>query len=135
MKLTQTDIEQFVSMSISNLGRLRTLSLFDYVKSWPASKGAILDIWEYLNAGNQYDKAHVCQSFSDEIQRRLLHAGASTSEILSIYINVIHAFKLLDSRGVLLEKVAVPIRNYLRVSKFEGTRYAGLQHLRDMTLT
>jgi len=64
--------------------------------------------------GKQHEKAHVCQSFSTQTQQRLLHAGASTSEILSIYVNTIHAFKALDSRGVLLEKVAVPIRNYLR---------------------
>ena len=112
--LSANEIQQLVSQAVSNLGRLRTLSLFDYVKSWPASAGAIRDIWEYLNAGNPSEKAHVCQLFSSTIQGRLLHAGASTSEILSIYVNVIHAFKSLDSRGVLLEKVAVPIRNYLR---------------------
>lgn len=114
LKLSGPDISQFVSIASSNLGRLRTLSLFDYVKSWPASLSAILDIREYLNAGTQNDKVHVCQSFSGDIQRRLLHAGASTSEILSIYVNVIPAFKALDSRGVLLEKVAIPIRSYLR---------------------
>lgn len=114
LKLAQNDADQFVSMAVTNLGRLRALHLFDYVKSWPASTGAILDVWEYLNAGNQADKAHVCRSFSEQSQRRLLHAGASTSEVLSIYVNVIHSFKSLDSRGVLLEKVAVPIRNYLR---------------------
>ena len=114
LKLAPNDAQQFVSMAVTNLGRLRTLALFDYVKTWPASSGAILDIWEYLSAGTQADKAHVCRTFSDQVQRRLLHAGASTSEILSIYVNVIYAFKSLDSRGVLLEKVAVPIRNYLR---------------------
>ena len=114
LKHSQNDVQQFIQMAVISLGRLRAMSLFDYVKSWPESKGAILDIWEYLSAGSQADKAQVCQSFSDQVQRRLLHAGASTSEILSIYVNVIHAFKSLDSRGVLLEKVAVPVRNYLR---------------------
>lgn len=114
LKLSHNDIQQFESIAVANLGRLRTSSLFDYIKSWPASSGAVLDVWEYLNAGTPADKAHVCQSFSEQVQRRLLHAGASTSEILSIYVSVIHAFKALDSRGVLLEKVAVPIRSYLR---------------------
>ena len=112
--LAVNDREKFISMAITNLGRLRTLSLFDYIKTWPASSGAIQDVWEYLNAGNQADKVHVCKVFSEQIQRRLLHAGASTAEVLGIYVNVIHAFKSLDSRGVLLEKVAIPIRNYLR---------------------
>lgn len=104
--------EELISIATNSLRLLRTSSLFDYVKAWPASAGAILDIWECLNGGAE--KAQVCRSFSEQIERRLLHAGASTSEILSIYVNVIHTFKALDGRGVLLEKVAGPIRNYLR---------------------
>lgn len=105
---------QFESAAIVSFGRLRTLALFDYVSTWPASKGAVLDIKEYLHANGATEKAHVCTSFSNQIHQRLFHAGASTIEILSVYINVIHVFQLLDSRGVLLEKVAIPIRNYLR---------------------
>lgn len=114
IELKQTEEEQFSRMAVSNMGRLRVHALFDYVKTWPASTGAIMDIWEYLNAGAPADKAFVCQSFSESMQKRLLHAGAMTADVLSIYINVIHTFNALDSRGVLLEKVAVPIRNYLR---------------------
>lgn len=108
--------DQFLTAAVNNFGqKLRVGSLFDYVRNWPASQGAILDIREYL-AGNNLTtaKAQVCASFSEQIQRRLLHAGASTTEILNIYLSVIHVFQLLDSRGVLLEKVAIPIRNYLR---------------------
>jgi anaphase-promoting complex subunit 2 len=108
------DIQQLASIAVNNLGRTRTDALFDYVKAWPASRGAVLDIWEYLNAGGTADKVHVCSTFSAQIQRRLLHAGATTSEILSIYVNMIHTFNALDGRGVLLEKVAVPVRSYLR---------------------
>ena len=43
-----------------------------------------------------------------------MHAGVNTSELLGIYIRTIHAFKTLDPRGVLLEKVAQPMRAYLR---------------------
>ncbi|KAK3054896.1 hypothetical protein LTR09_004054 [Extremus antarcticus] len=114
MQLSPNDARQLVSIAVNNIGHMRTSSLFDYVKMWPRSTGAIQDIWEYLNLGTQADKARVCRSFSEQIQRRLLHAGASTSEILGVYVNVIHAFKALDGRGVLLEKVAVSIRNYLR---------------------
>lgn len=44
----------------------------------------------------------------------MLHAGVTTSELLTMYINVVFAFKALDSRGVLLDKVAAPLRSYLR---------------------
>lgn len=114
VRIGEDEAHQFTRMAVSNMGRLRVDALFDYVKTWPASTGAIMDIWEYLNAGSQADKAFVCQTFSQSIQKRLLHAGATTADVLSIYINVIHTFNALDSRGVLLEKVAVPIRNHLR---------------------
>jgi anaphase-promoting complex subunit 2 len=109
------DKEDLSCSVVMHLGRLRTLSVFEYVKTWPSSAGAIQDIREYLSSDSvALEKVHLCNSFSDQIQRRLLHAGASTAEILGIYVNVIHAFKALDSRGVLLERVAIPIRHYLR---------------------
>ncbi|KAF2169618.1 hypothetical protein M409DRAFT_64694 [Zasmidium cellare ATCC 36951] len=107
-------LEQFMSAAVSSFGRQRVSALFDYVNSWPASEGAILDIREYINANGPGEKVQLCSSFTDQIQSRLLHAGASTTEILSVYMNVISVFKLLDARGVLLEKVAIPIRSYLR---------------------
>lgn len=106
--------EQFMSAAVSSFGRQRSSALFDYVNSWPASEGAILDIREYVNANGPAEKLQLCSSFTDQIQARLLHAGASTTEILSVYMNVISVFKLLDPRGVLLEKVAIPVRSYLR---------------------
>jgi anaphase-promoting complex subunit 2 len=105
---------QFLIAAENNLGRSRVQSLFDYVRSWPSSQGAILDIREYLSTNGPNEKAHLCASFLEHFQRRLLHAGASTTEILGIYISVIQVFQSLDSRGVLLEKVASRIRNYLR---------------------
>jgi anaphase-promoting complex subunit 2 len=108
------DAQQLISMAMSCLGRSRVAALYDYVRTWPDSQGALLDIKEYLNEGTIAVKAHLCSSFSEQVRRRLLHAGASTTEIIGIYINVISSMKLLDPRGVLLEKVAFPIRAYLR---------------------
>ncbi|KAI5361289.1 Putative cullin, anaphase-promoting complex subunit 2 [Septoria linicola] len=106
--------DNFIYAALTHFGRQRVAALFDYVSTWPASEGALLDIKGYLHVNGASEKAHLCASFSEQIQRRLFHAGASTTEILSVYINVIHVFRLLDSRGVLLEKVAIPIRSYLR---------------------
>ena len=111
---TESLYAQSASVALANFGRLRAHTLFDYVRTWPDSQGAVLDLKEYLNANSTSEKAFLCSSFSDQTQRRLLHSGASTIEILAIYVNVIHVFKLLDPRGVLLEKVAIPIRNYVR---------------------
>jgi anaphase-promoting complex subunit 2 len=101
------------AQAVQYLGQERTNALFDYIKAWPDSRGAILDLKEFI-AFSPPEKSNVCAKFTAQIQQRLLHAGASTAEILSIYVNVIHAFRLLDNRGVLLEKVSGPIRSYLR---------------------
>lgn len=44
----------------------------------------------------------------------MLHPGASTTDILQIYILLIRVFALLDPKGVLIERVARPIRSYLK---------------------
>lgn len=59
-------------------------------------------------------KLLLANTFSQQLSRRMLHAGVTTSELLTMYINVVLAFKALDSRGVLLDKVAAPLRSYLR---------------------
>ncbi|KAF7198086.1 Anaphase-promoting complex subunit 2 [Pseudocercospora fuligena] len=106
--------QQFISAAVNSFGRMRSHSLFDYVSMYPSSGGALQDIKDYLSANGSAEKAHLCSSFTEQMQRRLFHAGASTKEILGMYINVINTFRLLDSRGVLLEKVAIPVRSYLR---------------------
>lgn len=44
---------------------------------------------------------------------RLLHPGATTTYILNVYILIIRTFHRLEPKGVLLERVARPIRRYL----------------------
>lgn len=49
--------------------------------------------------------------------RRLLHPGADTKDILTQYVSTIRCLRVIDPPGVLLYKVADPIRRYLR---YEG---------------
>lgn len=113
-QFTGNDVERMTTSAVLSLVRKRTETLFDYVKIWPESKGAILDIKEHTATATTLEKASLCATFTRQVQSRLLHAGATTVEILSVYVNIIHTFKLLDSRGVLLDKVAAPLRSYLR---------------------
>jgi len=46
--------------------------------------------------------------------KRLLHPGADTKLILSQYVATIKCLRIIDPPGVLLFKVADPIRRYLR---------------------
>lgn len=106
------EVCQYQTMAIARLGRLRIGNLFDYIVQWDRSLGAIRDIKEYITTTET--RLFVITSFSEQLQRRLLHAGATTTHILNLYINIIHAFNELDSKGVLLDQVAKPIRQYLR---------------------
>ncbi|KAI0365712.1 ubiquitin-protein ligase [Pilatotrama ljubarskyi] len=47
-------------------------------------------------------------------KKRLLHPGADTKDILTQYVSIIRCLRIIDPPGVLLYKVADPIRKYLR---------------------
>lgn len=46
--------------------------------------------------------------------KRLLHPGAETKDVISQYISTIRCLRILDPPGVLLHKVAEPIRRHLK---------------------
>jgi anaphase-promoting complex subunit 2 len=46
--------------------------------------------------------------------KRLLHPGAETKDVITQYISTIRCLRILDPPGVLLHKVAEPIRRHLR---------------------
>ena len=107
------DTLKWQQMGIRKLGELRVDELFDVVAEWSIdSQGAIEDLKYYVREGKW--RFHLTSMFCDVLSRRLLHPGASTTQILQIYIAIIRAFTLLDPKGVLLDRVARPIRRYLR---------------------
>lgn len=65
-------------------------------------------------------KQHLTSSFSQQVSRRLLHPGATTTYILDVYIFIIRTFHELEPKGVLLERVARPIRRYLKEREDTG---------------
>ncbi|KAH8643805.1 hypothetical protein IG631_01268 [Alternaria alternata] len=107
-----TELTSWQEMALGRLGRARVDNLFDFVINWDKSLGAILDIKEYLRVSNA--KQHLTSSFSQQVSRRLLHPGATTTYILNVYIFIIRSFHELEPKGVLLERVARPIRRYLK---------------------
>ena len=107
-----SDVERWQEMAVNKLGALRTNELFDIIVEWDGSGGAIEDLKHFVTASSS--RAYLTSTFSDEVSRRLLQPGASTSEILQMYVSIIRAFIALDPKGVLLDRVARPIRRYLR---------------------
>lgn len=111
--ITHADVERWQEMGINKLGALRTEELFDVIVEWEnGSQGAIEDLKRYVTTPSS--RTYLTTTFSSEISHRLLQPGASTTEILQVYISIIRAFTLLDPKGVLLDRVARPIRRYLR---------------------
>lgn len=112
-KVTLADVEKWQEMGINKLGLLRTKELFDVIVGWDqGTRGAIEDLKHYVTS--TASRAYLTTSFSTVLSHRLLQPGASTTEILQVYISIIRAFAVLDPKGVLLDRVARPIRRYLR---------------------
>ena len=107
-----SDLEKWYETGFTCVGTLRMRELFDVIVEWPASSGAIDDLRRFTT--NPSTRLYFTLSFASVLSDRLLHPGASTVEILQLYISIIRSLNLLDPKGVLLDRVARPIRRYLR---------------------
>ncbi|KAF8917802.1 hypothetical protein CPB85DRAFT_1373962 [Mucidula mucida] len=91
---------------------LRTRDLFDIIINFPESTPALEDLKECLQRVDQ--RSSLVRSLRKANRRRLLHPGADTTLILTQYVATIKCLRIVDPPGVLLYKVADPIRRYLR---------------------
>ncbi|KAJ2091814.1 Anaphase-promoting complex subunit 2 [Coemansia sp. RSA 986] len=91
---------------------LRTSELFGIIIDYPDSHPAINDLRTCVSRLRNMQQ--VAGALRDAIQRRLLHPGATTGDILTQYISAIRCLRLLDPSSTVLEIVARPIRTYLR---------------------
>ncbi|KAG1742334.1 uncharacterized protein EDB91DRAFT_1128723 [Suillus paluster] len=94
------------------LCNLRTEEIFDIIVDFPESAGALQDLKECLARVDQ--RADLVQALRQANNKRLLHPGADTKDILTQYVSTIKCLRIVDPPGVLLFKVADPIRRYLR---------------------
>ncbi|THV01862.1 hypothetical protein K435DRAFT_775875 [Dendrothele bispora CBS 962.96] len=91
---------------------LRTREIFDIIVDYPDSAGALHDLKDCLQRVDQ--RGALVKSLRKANRKRLLHPGADTRLILSQYVATIKCLRIVDPPGVLLFKVADPIRRYLR---------------------
>ena len=110
--ISAADVQKWYELALDQLGALRTEELFDIIVLAGDNEGAIQDLVPYVKKPDF--RSHVVRSFYSASSHRLLQPGASTTEILQVYISIIRSFNLLDPKGVLLDHVSRPIRNYLR---------------------
>jgi anaphase-promoting complex subunit 2 len=107
-----SDLKNWKETATARLGALRVEELFDVVVDWDMTAPAIEDLRHFTT--NPVTRSYLTHNFANTLQARLLHPGASTIEILQLYISVIRSFRILDPKGVLLDRVARKVRRYLR---------------------
>ncbi|CAI5736176.1 unnamed protein product [Peronospora destructor] len=100
---------------LQEFGSRRITQLFEIIKEYPDSVPALEDLRQCLERTQHYGE--LLQEFGGAMLSRLLQPGANTSAILDIYVSTIKAFRLLDSKGVLLEALSGPVKEYLRKRK------------------
>ncbi|KAK6205583.1 uncharacterized protein RJT21DRAFT_137974 [Scheffersomyces amazonensis] len=61
-----------------------------------------------------YQRTKLVDNFIKLSHEKILHSGANTIDVIITYINTIKSFLIIDPKGVLLDKVARPIRTYLK---------------------
>jgi len=106
------DIQKYQQMALSRLWALRVNEMFDMILDWDQTVAGIDDLKTLISTPQA--RQFVAEKFTKALQTRLLHPGASTIEILQVYISTIRALRRLDPRGVLLSKVSGRVRQYLR---------------------
>ncbi|KIX93423.1 uncharacterized protein Z520_10842 [Fonsecaea multimorphosa CBS 102226] len=110
--LPETEVRKWKDMATARLGALRVDELFEIIVDWDATAPAIEDLRHFTT--NPTTRGYLTHNFVSVLQARLLHPGASTIEILQFYISIIRSFRILDPRGVLLDRVIRRVRRYLR---------------------
>lgn len=106
-----SDIRTYRSLAAGRLAALRITELYDIVLQWPKSRGALDDLRASITTPQR--RLQVTDTFSAALEKRLLHPGRSTLEILQTYISMIRAFHALDHSKVLLGRVQPKLQLYL----------------------
>ncbi|KAJ1740753.1 Anaphase-promoting complex subunit 2 [Coemansia sp. RSA 1821] len=109
---TQSHLKYVEDQVYTQFAQLRVHELFGIIIDYPDSKAAIDDLRLCVQRHRSMYK--IAYSLRASIQERLLHPGATTSDILTQYISAIRCLRLLDPSSTMLEIVARPIREYLR---------------------
>jgi len=91
-------------------GKMRGAEIFDIVVDFPESEDALRDLKICIDKTN----LNMIDDMVERFEKRLLHPGARTTDIIESYINTIKSLRILDPTGVALQNIGGVIRDYLR---------------------
>ncbi|KAF9106308.1 Anaphase-promoting complex subunit 2 [Mortierella sp. GBA35] len=93
-------------------GDLRISEFFDIIVECPESTPAVDDLKTCIEWTGQREQLQA--SILTSMDRRLLHPGAETKNIIEFYIYAIKYLRIMDPLGVMLDRTARQINQYLR---------------------
>lgn len=92
----------------------RSAELFDLVTEYPESLPAVRELSAALDGTGRILYTSLAVEWRKALEKRLIHSGAQTSQIIDVYISTIKVLQQIDSSGELLAVVTKPVREYLR---------------------
>jgi hypothetical protein len=99
------------------MARVRAKELFEIITDFPDSMTAVQELKECTLSAGGMCTSNVAKVLRASICKRLLHPGASTLQIVEIYVLMIRALRVLDPSDLMLSYVASPVRAYLKSRK------------------
>ncbi|KAF9575664.1 Anaphase-promoting complex subunit 2 [Mortierella alpina] len=93
-------------------GDLRIEEFFDIIVECPESAPSVLDLKACIEWTGQREQLK--EAILLAMEKRLLHPGAETKDIIEFYICTIKYLRILDPSGVMLDHTARAINQYLR---------------------
>ncbi|EFP82746.2 uncharacterized protein PGTG_08942 [Puccinia graminis f. sp. tritici CRL 75-36-700-3] len=112
IEIVRPAMSRFEYHIYKSMSELRIFELFDIIVDFPETLPVLEDLRICLNKTDQ--RAYLVHKLRAANTRRLLHPGADTQDIITQYISLMKALRVLDPPGVLLSCVAQPVRVYLR---------------------
>lgn len=107
---------ELVEIAQEMLVTARTTSIYDSVLAYPDTHVSLSELHTCLTDHRRHteQRAILVQQFVSSCQVCLLHSGSHTVDIVIAYMKTIQAFLVVDPTGVLLDRAARPIRDYLK---------------------
>eukprot|EP00124_Ichthyophonus_hoferi_P003368 Ihof_evm4s288 gene=Ihof_evmTU4s288 len=110
--LSQAAKKQVDFFLLKTLADLRINEMFAIIAGYDETKPALQDLKTCLETTYQRDQ--LIASLQKVIEIRLLHPGANTADIITLYVSAIKVLRLLDPSQVILHSVCDRIQWYLR---------------------
>ena len=89
----------------------RISEIYDIITEFPESGCAVHELRGALTRTRYHYR--IARTVRATLQRRILHPGANTSQIIDVYISTVKVLRILDPTNAILDAATRPVRKYL----------------------